>query len=89
MSAPKSQTTDAVNDKTMKDHEVIHNRITPAETLQTGDVENLKLPVMEQVDRFGAHAKTDPREIKLVRKLDRYIMVRHETSSTPIIDIMY
>ena len=29
----------------------------------------------DKVDEFGAHAKTDPREIKLVKKLDLYIMV--------------
>lgn len=35
-----------------------------------------KGPVIEKVDEFGAHAKTDPREIALVRKLDRHILVR-------------
>ncbi|KAI0843103.1 putative MFS transporter [Hypoxylon sp. FL0890] len=35
----------------------------------------------EQVDKFGAHAKTDPAEIKLVRKLDLYIL--------PILWLMY
>lgn len=83
MSASNSQTTDAVTDKKMKDHEATHNRTTPVETLQTGDVENLKLPFMGQVDRFGAHAKTDPREIKLVKKLDWYIMVRRKISWGP------
>ncbi|KAI1394168.1 putative MFS transporter [Hypoxylon trugodes] len=33
------------------------------------------------VDRFGAHAKTDPKEIKLVKKLDMYIL--------PILWLMY
>jgi hypothetical protein len=33
-----------------------------------------KAPVVE-FDRFGAHAKTDPKEIALVRKLDMFIMV--------------
>ena len=28
-----------------------------------------------QVDRFGSAAKTDPKEIALVRKLDLYLMV--------------
>jgi hypothetical protein len=88
MSAPKSQTIDVVAEKKIKDHEATHNRITPIETLQTGDVENLKLPVMHQVDRFGAHAKTDPQEIKLVRKLDRYIMVCRETCWKPTFDRM-
>jgi hypothetical protein len=30
---------------------------------------------MDKVDAFGAHAKTDPREIALVKKLDKYIIV--------------
>ncbi|KAI0378791.1 putative MFS transporter [Hypomontagnella monticulosa] len=37
--------------------------------------------VEEQVDKFGAHEKTDPVEIKLVRKLDLYMM--------PILWLMY
>ena len=40
-----------------------------------------KGPVIEKVDEFGAHAKTDPREIALVRKLDRHIL--------PILWLMY
>ncbi|KAL2760303.1 hypothetical protein ACRALDRAFT_1078926 [Sodiomyces alcalophilus JCM 7366] len=40
-----------------------------------------KGPIMEKVDRFGAHAKTDPREIALVRKLDLFIL--------PILWFMY
>lgn len=40
----------------------------------TNDDEPIK-PVMEKVDEFGAHDKTDPREIRLVRKMDWYIMV--------------
>lgn len=35
------------------------------------------IPKAEHVDRFGAHEKTDPKEIKLVKKLDRWIMVCH------------
>jgi hypothetical protein len=73
------QTTGVVSNIKMKDHEAAQNCIMPVETLQNGDVENLKLPVMGQVDKFGAHAKTDPCEIKLVKKLDWYIMVRRET----------
>ncbi|KAL7628837.1 hypothetical protein AAE478_000352 [Parahypoxylon ruwenzoriense] len=37
--------------------------------------------VNEQADQFGAHVKTDPVEIKLVRKLDLYIL--------PILWLMY
>jgi hypothetical protein len=75
-----SQTTSAVSDIKTKCHEATQNHITPVDTMQHGDVENLKLPVMDKVDKFGAHAKTDPREIRLVRKLDWYIMVSCETS---------
>jgi hypothetical protein len=81
MSAPKSQTTNAVSDIKTKDHEANHDHITPADTMQHGDVESLKLPAMDKVDKFGAHAKTDPGEIKLVRKLDWYIMVSRWISS--------
>lgn len=30
---------------------------------------------VEQHDKFGSHAKTDPKEIALVKKLDMYLMV--------------
>lgn len=33
------------------------------------------VPKVEKVDYSGAHAKTDPKEIALVKKLDRWIMV--------------
>jgi len=32
-------------------------------------------PIVEKQDYSGAHEKTDPREIALVKKLDRWIMV--------------
>jgi hypothetical protein len=32
-------------------------------------------PIVVGVDRFGAHAKTDPLEIALVRKLDMFMLV--------------
>ncbi|KAI6785328.1 MFS transporter [Emericellopsis cladophorae] len=32
------------------------------------------VPVVDRVDYSGAHEKTDPKEIRLVRKLDRWIM---------------
>lgn len=49
-----------------------------------GYVEKLQheAQVNENLDKFGASAKTDPREIALVRKLDWYIMVR-QTHSCP------
>ncbi|KAF7555293.1 hypothetical protein G7Z17_g2279 [Cylindrodendrum hubeiense] len=40
-----------------------------------------KMPKIEKVDEFGAHAKTDPKEIALVKKLDRYML--------PILWVMY
>ncbi|GJC88520.1 hypothetical protein ColLi_11358 [Colletotrichum liriopes] len=39
------------------------------------DTEFQKIPKMDKVDEFGAHAKTDPKEIALVKKLDAYIIV--------------
>lgn len=32
----------------------------------------------ERHDRFGSVAKTDPKEIALVRKIDLYLMVRED-----------
>lgn len=43
------------------------------------------IPHVEHVDRFGAHEKTDPKEIALVKKLDRWIMVSSSTAITPTI----
>lgn len=53
----------------------------------------------ERLDRFGSAAKTDPREIALVKKIDLYLMVgpRHSenicdmplTASQPILWFMY
>lgn len=34
------------------------------------------LQAIDQLDRFGSHAKIDPAEIALVRKLDIHMMVR-------------
>lgn len=33
------------------------------------------VPAVRNIDYSGAHEKTDPREIALVKKLDRWIMV--------------
>lgn len=44
------------------------------EHVETTDNELVK-PKMEKVDEFGAHSKTDPREIALVKKIDWYILV--------------
>jgi hypothetical protein len=45
------------------------------EQQQTNDLQKPVL-IVEKQDYSGAHEKTDPREIALVKKLDRYIMVR-------------
>ncbi|KAF5715803.1 tartrate transporter [Fusarium globosum] len=74
MAAPISPTTGAPDKTKTKDYGGTENRITPVETVQDGDIEPTKFPVMDKVDKFGAHAKTDPREIRLVKKLDWYIM---------------
>jgi len=39
------------------------------------DIAPEKLAVDAKVDEFGARSKTDPREIALVKKLDRTILV--------------
>jgi hypothetical protein len=45
------------------------------EQTQTHDTELMKpIPRVGKVDYSGAYAKTDPREIALVKKLDRWIM---------------
>ena len=43
-------------------------------TLTASEPEPLKIGREEQLDRFGAHVKTDPVEIALVKKLDMYMM---------------
>lgn len=51
------------------------NDVVMLEQSQTRDTEMLKsVPMVEKVDYSGAHEKTDPREIALVKKLDRWIM---------------
>ncbi|GKT43483.1 putative transporter [Colletotrichum spaethianum] len=49
--------------------------------LTTEDPALMKQPVIEKVDEFGAHTKTDPKEIALVKKIDWYIL--------PILWVMY
>lgn len=45
-------------------------------SLLVDEVETEKnLPAMRKVDYSGAYEKTDPKEIALVKKLDRWIMV--------------
>jgi hypothetical protein len=52
------------------------SEIVMLEQTLTRDEELMKpVPIVGKVDYSGAHEKTDPREIALVRKLDRWIMV--------------
>jgi hypothetical protein len=44
----------------------------------------LKSTDEEKVDEFGAHAKTDPKEIALVRKLDMYMLVKVSHAALPL-----
>ena len=51
------------------------NEVVTLEHTQTRDEELMKsVPIVGKVDYSGAYEKTDPREIALVRKLDRWIM---------------
>lgn len=51
--------------------DVAMQQIDRAET-----TEDVLKPTYEKVDEFGAHTKTDPKEIALVRKLDLFCLVR-------------
>lgn len=44
------------------------------EHIETTDADLVK-PKMEKVDEFGAHSKTDPKEIAVVKKIDFYMLV--------------
>jgi hypothetical protein len=51
------------------------NDIVMLEQTQTRDDAPVKpVPIVGKVDYSGAYEKTDPREIALVKKLDRWIM---------------
>lgn len=50
------------------------NNIAHIESAEHDDVQKGE-PFDEKVDEFGAVAKSDPKEIALVRKLDWYMMV--------------
>lgn len=39
------------------------------------EMDDKPVPQVDKVDYSGAHEKTDPKEIALVKKLDRWIMV--------------
>lgn len=55
------------------------DHVERVETGPSDDAIFSKFPKMDKVDEFGAHAKTDPREIALVKKLDKYIIVSIQT----------
>jgi hypothetical protein len=46
-------------------------------TLSVAEHDEKPVPKYEKTDYSGAHEKTDPKEIALVKKLDRWIMVCH------------
>ena len=50
------------------------NEVQMLERQQTNDIQK-PIPIVDKQDYSGAHEKTDPREIALVKKLDRWIMV--------------
>jgi hypothetical protein len=56
-------------------NEHIERALDNVESRPNDDAIFSKFPKMDKVDEFGAHAKTDPREIALVKKLDKYILV--------------
>lgn len=57
-----------------------HNEDIQADTYhnleQQESADLKKLPKVDGLDEFGGHRKTDPAEIALVKKLDRYMLVR-------------
>ncbi|RBA20520.1 hypothetical protein FPRO05_07967 [Fusarium proliferatum] len=55
-------------------NEHIERALDNVESRPNDDAIFSKFPKMDKVDEFGAHAKTDPREIALVKKLDKYIL---------------
>lgn len=48
------------------------------EHVETTDADLVK-PKLEKVDEFGAHSKTDPKEIAIVKKIDWYMLVSVES----------
>lgn len=43
---------------------------------RTETADEVLKPAYDKVDEFGAHTKTDPKEIALVRRLDIFCLVR-------------
>ena len=44
--------------------------------VEDASIDTREIEKLGTVDKFGAHIKTDPKEIALVRKLDIYMLVR-------------
>lgn len=64
----------------LKDQKPIEDKVISAEHIDNKapsvhDNELEKDGIVREMDKFGAWAKSDEREIRLVKKLDRYIMV--------------
>lgn len=61
-------------------HDTVHAELQPVSTREKQEVFLNELTTDEkgnataELDYSGAHKKTDPREIALVKKLDRWIM---------------
>lgn len=45
-----------------------------AHHIENASVDDELVQKLGTIDRFGAHVKTDPKEIALVKKLDLYIL---------------
>lgn len=59
------------------------NQALHVEAQSDNNEQKLIMPEIEKVDHFGAHTKTDPKEIALVRKLDIYMLVSSVLSNPP------
>ncbi|KAF5658781.1 major facilitator superfamily transporter [Fusarium circinatum] len=76
MATPMPQSSGAHDHKTddAARNEHIERALDNVESRPNDDAIFSKFPKMDKVDEFGAHAKTDPREIALVKKLDKYLL---------------
>lgn len=60
------------DEKTEAHHVSAENRIEHSEVVGDGI---LPMVAKDKVDEFGGHAKVDPKEISLVKRLDLYMLV--------------
>lgn len=64
----------------LEKQDAVHSELQPVTTKENQEMYRNELTMDEKgnvttiIDYSGAHEKTDPREIALVRKLDRWIM---------------